>query len=112
MYLALCLSFVFLSGFTGLVYQVTWQRYLAYHLGSNALATTLVLTVFFLFLSLGYFAIGRWSHLFVRNKLFLYGILEGLIGAYCLLSPVLFRLLAESFSFHSRFFGSTFTRRR
>jgi len=100
MYLTLCLALVFLSGFTGLVYQVTWQRYLAYHLGSNALAATLVLAVFFLFLSLGYFAIGRSAHRFVRNKLFLYGILEGGIGLYCLVSPAFFRGLLSVFAFH------------
>lgn len=100
MYLTLCLTLVFLSGFTGLVYQVTWQRYLAYHLGSNALASTLILAVFFLFLSIGYFVIGRSSHRLLHNKLVLYGILEGLIGAYCVVSPEFFQFLANGFSFH------------
>jgi len=30
----------------------------------------------------------------------LYGILEGLIGVYCLLSPAFFRVLVKSFAFH------------
>jgi len=92
----LAFVFVFTTGFTGLVYQVTWHKYLAFQLGSHALATALVLAVFFLFLSLGYFALGRNIHRIpVKNKLFVYGIIEALIGFYALVSPPLFHLLAD-----------------
>lgn len=87
----LAFFFVFVTGFTGLVYQVTWHKYLSFYLGSHAMATSLVLAVFFLFLSLGYMALGRNIHRIpIRDKLFVYGIIEALIGFYALVSPELF----------------------
>jgi len=92
----LAFGFVFITGLTGLVYQVTWHQYLSFYLGSHAMAAALVLAVFFLFLSLGYALFGRNIHRIpIRNKLFVYGIIEALIGFYALLSPPLFYLLIE-----------------
>ena len=48
-----------LTGFTGLVYEVTWQKYLATLLGSNAEATAVVLAIFLGGLSAGYAIFGR-----------------------------------------------------
>jgi len=88
--------FVLTTGFTGLVYQVTWHQYLSFYLGSHAMAAALVLAVFFLFLSLGYAVLGRNIHRIpIKNKLFVYGIIEALIGFYALLSPPLFHLLVQ-----------------
>ena len=94
-------ALIFLSGFTGLVYEVVWQKYLTYFLGSHGKATALILAIFFLFLSLGYHFFGRYSHRFHHNKLLLYGIIEGLIGVYSFLSPSVFNWLATSFPFWS-----------
>ena len=96
----LSLSLVFFSGMTGLIYQVTWHKYLAIFLGSHSLATALVLSTFFLFMALGYFIIGRHTHRLMHNKLKLYGVVEGLIGAYGLFSPFFFHWLSGLFSFH------------
>lgn len=96
----ICQILVFLTGFTGLVYQVTWQKYLSNFLGSHASATTIILGVFFLFLTLGYLTIGRASHRLMKNQFLLYGVIEGLIGLYCLFSPVYFTWLNSLFSFH------------
>ena len=86
-----------ITGFTGLVYQVTWHKYLSFYLGSHALATSIVLSVFFLFLSLGYITLGRSANRIpLKNKLFLYGIVEFLIGAYVLISPEFFHILADA----------------
>lgn len=91
---ALAYLCTFLTGLTGLVYQVTWHKYLSFYLGSHAMATSLVLAVFFLFLSLGYSLIGRNIHRIpIRNRLFLYGLIEGAIGAYVLVSPQLYHQL-------------------
>ena len=88
--------FVLITGLTGLVYQVTWHQYLSFYLGSHAMAAALVLAVFFLFLSLGYAVLGRNIHrIRIQNKLFVYGIIEALIGLYALLSPPLFHLLVQ-----------------
>lgn len=93
----LSLSFVFLTGMTGLIYQVTWQRYLATFLGSHALATSLVIAVFFLAMSLGYYVIGKYSQRLLKNQILLYGIIEILIGAYGLISPDYFAILNQYF---------------
>ena len=97
---ALILLLVFLSGFTGLIYQVIWQKYLSAYLGSHALATSQVLACFFLFMALGYFIIGRYQHKLFKNKVFLYGVIEGVIGLYALISPDLFHVLTSSYSFY------------
>ncbi len=94
-------ALIFLSGFTGLVYEVVWQKYLAYFLGSHGKATAIILAIFFLFLSLGYHFFGRYGHRLHHNKLLLYGIIEGLIGLYSLISPSIFTMLATSFPFWS-----------
>lgn len=94
-------ALIFLSGFTGLVYEVVWQKYLSYFLGSHGKATAIILAIFFLFLSLGYHFFGRYGHRLHHNKLLLYGIIEGLIGLYSLLSPSVFNLLSTSFPFWS-----------
>ena len=43
-----------LTGFTGLVYEVTWQKYLATLLGSHSEATAAVLGIFLGGLAVGY----------------------------------------------------------
>ncbi len=48
-----------LTGFSGLVYEVTWQKYLATLLGSQAEATAAVLAIFLGGLSAGYAIFGR-----------------------------------------------------
>ena len=82
---------VFFSGFTGLIYQVTWQKYLSIYLGSHALSTSLTLASFFLFLSAGYYFIGRFSHKLHSNRILTYAYIEGFIGIYAIISPKLFQ---------------------
>ena len=50
-----------LTGFSGLVYQVAWQKVLASLLGSHSEATAAVLALFLGGLSLGYALFGRVS---------------------------------------------------
>jgi predicted membrane-bound spermidine synthase len=50
-----------LTGFSGLVYEVTWQKYLATLLGSHSEATAAVLALFLGGLSIGYSIFGRVS---------------------------------------------------
>ncbi len=51
---AIALILTVLTGFSGLVYQVTWQKYLAVLLGSHSEATAAVLGIFLGGLSSGY----------------------------------------------------------
>jgi spermidine synthase len=86
---AVVLALFFLSGMTGLVYQVIWTRYLVFVFGSTTFATATVLTVFMGGLALGSFVAGRVADK-IKNRLLVYGILEGFIGAWALLAPILF----------------------
>jgi predicted membrane-bound spermidine synthase len=93
----LALALTVLTGFTGLVYQVTWQRYLAALVGSHSEATASVLGIFLGGLSLGYALFGRVTRrLVVRQAqprlLTLYGGVEAAIGVFALAFPTLFAL--------------------
>jgi len=88
-----------LTGFTGLVYEVAWQRYLATLLGSHGEATAAVLGIFLGGLALGYAVFGRATGWLVERAhrqgrrvrlLSFYALVEGGIGAYALLFPLLF----------------------
>jgi predicted membrane-bound spermidine synthase len=95
----------FATGFSGLVYEVTWQRYLATLLGSHSEATAAVLGLFLGGLALGYAAFGRVARRLsapdgnpgahahadsARRVLRAYGLIEAAIGAYAIVFPFLF----------------------
>jgi spermidine synthase len=88
-----------LTGFTGLVYEVAWQRYLATLLGSHGEATAAVLGIFLGGLALGYAVFGRATHQLEERArqrsrplrlLSFYALVEAGIGVYALLFPLLF----------------------
>lgn len=83
--LALCF---FLSGATGLVYQVVWLRILGLIVGHTVYAITAVLAAFMAGLALGSFIFARQSGR-IRRLVAAYGWLEIGIGIYCGLIPVL-----------------------
>jgi spermidine synthase len=100
-----------LTGFTGLVYEVTWQKYLATLLGSHSEATAAVLALFLGGLALGYALFGRATRrLAARDAasagplLRVYGGVEMAIGVYALLFPALFEA-AQAVSFRLPFGG-------
>ena len=86
------LALFFLSGGTGLVYEVVWVRMLSLVFGVTAFAVATVLASFMGGLALGAWIFGRWADR-MRNPLRVYGILEAAIGVYALLVPTLFVLL-------------------
>lgn len=82
---------VLLSGFTSMLYQVTWIRLLSIVLGASTYAFTLILTAFILGIGLGSF----W--LMTRkpggNALRLYGWMQvGLVASVCVALPLYLRL--------------------
>jgi spermidine synthase len=77
----------FLSGITGLVYEVLWAKYLSLLLGNTAQAHTIVLATFLGGLALGNAILGPQTDK-VANHLRLYGWLELGIGVLGLLSPL------------------------
>ncbi|MGA1825049.1 MAG: fused MFS/spermidine synthase [bacterium] len=84
------LSF-FLSGLSGLIYEILWTRMMVKIIGSAPFAVSIILTVFMGGLGLGSYLA---SHIIDRFKeplalVRLYGALELLIGAYAVLVPLL-----------------------
>lgn len=102
-----------LTGFTGLVYEVTWQKYLATLLGSHSEATAAVLAIFLGGLSLGYALFGQATRLLqerARSRgsaprlLTFYAAVEAAIGLYALAFPWLFGVV-QSLSLKLPSFG-------
>jgi len=77
----------FLSGITGLIYEVLWAKYFSLFIGSTALANTIVLATFLGGLALGNALIGIWADR-TENQLRLYGWLELGIGILGVTSPL------------------------
>ena len=76
------------SGALGLIYQIVWFKYLSLFLGNTTYAQTIVLATFMGGLAVGAAFWGRQADR-AKNAFRLYGILELLIGVYCLLYPYL-----------------------
>ncbi len=92
------------TGFSGLVYEVVWQKYLAILLGSHSEATAAVLGIFLAGLAAGYALFGATTRrLAVAGEasgrpprpLLLYGCVEAAIGLYALAFPRIFALAQE-----------------
>src|SRR5262245_55218282 len=83
----------FLSGATGLVYEVVWLRLLGLVFGHTVYALTAVLAAFMAGLGLGSYALGRCASR-IRNLIRAYGLIEIGIGAYCAMLPALLGLAA------------------
>jgi len=107
-----------LTGFSGLVYEVTWQRYLASLLGSDAEASAALLGIFLGGLSLGYAIFGALTRRLVARAaaagrpprlIGVYGLVEAGIGVYALAFPMLYRLvLGLSLRLHAGAEGAGF----
>jgi spermidine synthase len=84
----LILLFLLLSGSCGLVYEILWMKMLTLVIGNTVFAVTTVLTAFMGGLALGSFLAGRFIDK-IKDPLRTYGFLEGGIGLYALLLPLL-----------------------
>ena len=78
----------FLSGFAGLVYEVSWIRKAALTFGSTTFAVSTVLAVFFLGLACGSYLFGRIGQRTSR-PLRLYALIEIGLGLFAMVSPYL-----------------------
>lgn len=87
------LFLTFVTGLTGLCYQVIWQRSLTVLIGADSRSTSLVVALFLLGLAFGNFFFGFKSQKLTRNKaLKIYGACEILIGIWAILYPKLLQL--------------------
>lgn len=90
----LTLFLTLLTGYAGLVYEVTWHRYLSNLIGSQAKAAAIILAVFLGGLSLGYTLFGKVSRRWHGGTLVkICGWIEVLIGVWCLIFPTLYDLV-------------------
>jgi spermidine synthase len=85
---ALVLACFFLSGASGLIFEMVWTRGLTLVFGSTTLAISTVLATFMGGLGLGAYLAGKVADR-LRDPARAYAIAELLIGAYALLVPVL-----------------------
>lgn len=89
--------FFFASGFTSLVFEVIWERALTHVFGTTSLALSTLLTAFMTGLALGAHIGGKIADRLDR-PLLVYGLLEGAIGLYAFLIPVLLDRLPSVYS--------------
>src|SRR5438046_2265024 len=82
----------FLSGATGLVYEVIWVRLTGLVFGNTSQAISTVLGAFMAGLALGSWVLGRYADR-SKNPLRFYGLLEICIGISASLVPLTFRAL-------------------
>ncbi len=104
----------FISGATGLIYEVVWTRQLTLVLGNTHYSVATVLTTFMAGLALGSFLGGRYIDRH-GNPLLVYAILEAAIGVYCLAIPWLIDLALPLFKmiyagFQNSYLESSFLR--
>ena len=88
----LILTFFFLTGLTGLAYELVWIRLLILSFGSTQFAITTVLATFMAGLALGSVIFGRVVDRF-SAPLKVYGVIEIVLGIYCIISPLVFHLV-------------------
>lgn len=81
-----------LSGALGLIYEVAFNKYLAYVFGATAYASSAVLVAFMGGLALGAHVATRLDAK-IERPLFAYGIAELGIGVFCAVAPALFSQL-------------------
>jgi spermidine synthase len=83
-----------LSGAAGLIYEIVWSRQLVLVFGNTTQAISAILTGFFAGLAIGAVVGGRLADR-VRSPLRMYGILELVLVAVVLVTPISFRLIHE-----------------
>ena len=88
-------SVFFASGFSSLIYQVSWQRILTLYYSVENISTTLIVTVYMLGLGLGAIIGGYFAER-VRHKLILYVGIELLIGVFGCISIPFLEFLGKS----------------
>lgn len=98
----------FLSGISGLIYEVVWTRMLTYLFGATIYAITTVLSSFMGGLAIGSFIFGKIADK-NKNNLKLYGILEIIIGISAILMPILLKILHPIYSIIYTNFEASFT---
>lgn len=93
------MALFFMSGITGLIYEVVWTRLLTYLFGATIYAISTVLTAFMGGLALGSIIFGRLADRWQLSSLKAYALLELFVGITALLLIVLLKLIEPVFGF-------------
>lgn len=83
------------SGATGLIFQVVWQKYLSFLVGSEARSISLVVAIFLFGLAVGYQFWGKFTEKGLNRYQLVktYGYVELFIGVYAILFPRYFPII-------------------
>lgn len=84
----------FLSGLSGLIYELLWSRYLKNFLGHSAYAQSLVLCIFMGGMAIGSYLASKLSSK-IKKPLIIYGIIEGIIGCFALSFHYIFNYITS-----------------
>lgn len=79
----------FISGLTALIFEVAWARQMCLLFGNTTLASASVIAAYMTGLAIGSFAFGKIADSMQKQSIRLYGLLEGGIGIFALLFPLL-----------------------
>jgi spermidine synthase len=97
-----------LTGFTGLLAEQGFEKYIALLVGATASASTVVLFTYFLGFALGGVAAGRLiKGRRIARPLLVYGIIELLVGVSCVVFTYSFHSIVESLAPLQNLFGGT-----
>ena len=97
----------FVTGFSGLIYEVLWVRMFTLVFGATVFAVSTVLTAFFTGLALGSFVFGKVVDR-LGKPLLLYGLLEVGIGIYAVFLPGLLSLTQGAYAELARQLSASF----
>src|ERR1041384_1891557 len=97
----------FLSGATGLIYEVLWARMLGLVFGATTLAVSTVLAAFMGGLALGSALAGKFAEKLKRPGL-AYGLLGLCVAIYAIAVPILFRVVDNLYVFIWQHFHPSF----
>ena len=106
---ALVYALFFLSGLTSLIYEVIWVRQFGLVFGVTTYAVSTVLAAFFAGLALGSYAAGRIIDRGRLQPLFVYGLMEGVVGVYAVLLPFLLKSVEHAYPAVYSHLGESFT---
>lgn len=91
----------FISGFSALIYQVCWQRLLFTGFGVDLTSVTIIISIFMVGLGMGAFYGGRMADKLKENTIFIFCLIEFLIGMFGFFSSKLILLLQDHFVYSS-----------
>lgn len=84
----------FLSGLSGLIYELVWTRYLKIFLGHSAYAQSLVLCIFMGGMAIGSYLSSKLSYK-IKKPLFVYAVIEGVIGVFAVSFHFIFKFVTD-----------------